>query len=52
MVKLIGVNKGRHVTLKYFNILIKVTRKHRSFEVKNRNNVVTLYQPLFSSFPL
>ena len=28
LVKLIGVNKGRHVTLKYFNILIKVSRKH------------------------
>ena len=25
------VNKGRHVTLKYFSILIKVTRKHRLF---------------------
>ena len=28
-VKLIGVNKGRRVTLKYFSILIKVNRKHR-----------------------
>ena len=31
LVKLIGVNKGRHVTLKYFIILIKVSRKHRLF---------------------
>ena len=31
MVKLIGVNKGRHVTLKYFNILKKVNRKHIIF---------------------
>ena len=31
MVKLIGVNKGRHVTLKYFSILIKVSRKQRLF---------------------
>ena len=29
MVKLIGVNKGRHDTLKYFSIVIKVSRKHR-----------------------
>ena len=26
---LTGVNKGRYVTLKYFNILKKVSRKHR-----------------------
>ena len=32
MVKLIGVNKGRRVTLKYFSILIKVSRKHRLFK--------------------
>ena len=31
LVKLIGVNKGRRVTLKYFSILIKVSRKHRLF---------------------
>ena len=31
LVKIIGVNKGRHVTLKYFSILIKVSRKHRLF---------------------
>ena len=31
LVKLIGVNKGRQVTLKYFSILIKVSRKHRLF---------------------
>ena len=31
LVKLIGVNKGRRVTLKYLNILIKVSRKHRLF---------------------
>ena len=31
LVRLIGVNKGRHVTLKYFSILIKVSRKHRLF---------------------
>ena len=31
LVKLIGVNKGRRVTLKYFSILIKVSRKHRTF---------------------
>ena len=29
--KLIGVNKGRRVTLKYFSLLIKVSRKHRLF---------------------
>ena len=29
LVKLIGVNKCRGVTLKYFSILIKVSRKHR-----------------------
>ena len=29
MVKLIGVNKGRRVTLKYFSILIKISRKHK-----------------------
>ena len=28
LVKLIGVNKGRHVTLKYFSKLINVNRKH------------------------
>ena len=28
LVKLIGVNKGRLVTLKYFNILIKVHKEH------------------------
>ena len=31
LVKLIGVNKGRRVNLKYFSILIKVSRKHRLF---------------------
>ena len=31
LVKLIGVNKGIRVTLKYFSILIKVSRKHRLF---------------------
>ena len=31
LVRLIGVNKGRHVTLKYSSILIKVSRKHRIF---------------------
>ena len=31
LVKLIGVNKGRRNTLKYFSILIKVSRKHRLF---------------------
>ena len=31
LVKLIGVNKGRHVTLKYFSIFIKVSRKQRVF---------------------
>ena len=31
LVKLIGVNKGKHVTLKYFSILIKVRRKHKLF---------------------
>ena len=31
LVKLIGVNKGRQVTLKYFSLLIKVSRKHRLF---------------------
>ena len=31
LVKLIGVNKGTHVTLKYFSILIKFSRKHRLF---------------------
>ena len=31
LVKLIGVNKGRCVKLKYFSILIKVSRKHRLF---------------------
>ena len=31
LVRLIGVNKGRRVTLKYFIILIKVSRKHRLF---------------------
>ena len=30
-VKLIGVNKGGHVTLKYFSILINVNRKHRVY---------------------
>ena len=29
--KLNGVKKGRHVTLKYFSILINVNRKHRLF---------------------
>ena len=28
LVKLIGVNKGRHVTLKYFNLLIKIHKEH------------------------
>ena len=31
LVKLIGVNKGRHVTFKYFSILINVSRKHRVY---------------------
>ena len=31
LVKLIGVNKGRHATLKYFSLLINVNRKHRLF---------------------
>ena len=31
LVKLIGVNKGRYVTLKYFSIFVKVIRKHRIF---------------------
>ena len=31
LVKLIGVKKGRCVTLKYFCILIKFSRKHRLF---------------------
>ena len=31
LVKLIGVNKGRRVTLKYFSILINVSRKHKLF---------------------
>ena len=31
MVKLIGVNKGRRVKLKYFSLLINVNRKHRLF---------------------
>ena len=31
LVKLIVVNKGRCVTLKYFNILIKFHKKHRCF---------------------
>ena len=33
LLKLIGVNKGRHVTLKYFSLLINVYRKHRLFIV-------------------
>ena len=36
LVKLVGLNKGRHVTLKYFSILMKVSRKHRLFRVKKR----------------
>ena len=28
LVKLIGVNKGRRVTLKYLNILIKINKEH------------------------
>ena len=31
LVNLIGVNKGRLVTLKYFSILINVSRKHRVY---------------------
>ena len=31
LVKLIGVNKDGHVTLKYFSILIKFSRKYRLF---------------------
>ena len=31
LVKLIGVNKGRRVTLKYFRILINVSRKHKVY---------------------
>ena len=31
LVKLIGVNKGRNVPLKYFSILINVNRKHRLY---------------------
>ena len=33
LVKLIGVNKGRYVTLKYFSLLINVNRKHKLFIV-------------------
>ena len=33
LVKLIGVNKGRRVTMKYFSLLISVNRKHRLFMV-------------------
>ena len=29
LVELIGVNKGRRVTLKYFSILIKIDKEHR-----------------------
>ena len=35
LVKPFGVNKGRHVTLKYFSILIKVRRKHRLIFVQS-----------------
>ena len=31
LVTLIGVNKGRRVTLKYLSILINVSRKHRVY---------------------
>ena len=37
LVKLIGVNKVRRVTLKYFSILIKVSRKHRLFIVPGQS---------------
>ena len=33
LVKLIGVNKGRSVTLIYFSLLMHVNRKHRLFIV-------------------
>ena len=44
MVKLIGVNKGRHVTLKYFNILIKDRRKHKIFVILSylRHKIIPL----------
>ena len=32
LVELIGVNKGRHVTLKYCTILINVNRNHRVYK--------------------
>ena len=32
-VKLIGVSKGRHVTLKYFSILIKIDKEHRYWNI-------------------
>ena len=35
LVKLIGVNKGRHVTLKCFSLLINVNRKHRLYICTN-----------------
>ena len=31
LVKLIGVNKRRHVTLKYFSILLKIHKEHSYF---------------------
>ena len=37
LVKLIGVNKGRHVTLKYFSILIRIDKEHRYFIVSGRS---------------
>ena len=37
LVKLIGVNKGRRVTLKYFSILIIVSRKHRVYIVHEQS---------------
>ena len=40
LVKLVGLNKGRHVTLKYFSILMKVSRKHRLFIAPGQSKIL------------
>ena len=47
MVKHIGVNKGRRVTLKYFSILKKVSRKHILFIAPGQSIILIYIVPSF-----
>ena len=44
LVKLIGVNKGRHVTLKYFSILTNIDKEHRHFIGSEKSLIVSSHE--------